>query len=182
MDLRETLGKYTGGRVKIGSSSSFIYCGPVNDAIYWALEQASKTELEKKLNALEKSARRRDANFDIFWAAKLNDGLQKIRAEAKAQKLTPLQTEKKMAEFIDKTAKMKARDRERVDKQLSTVPDRIKNWKPFLDRRVKEEYESIEGGTIIIIEGHEVGDFWTYEEYERRCENGVEIDILQAQG
>lgn len=182
MDLRETLKNHKGEKVKVGSASSFVFCGTVDDAAYDAIMQASKTELEKKLNALERSARRRDANFDHVWGTKLNDGLQRIRAEARVQKLTTLQTEQRMTEYIEKVAKLKARDRERVDKQLSNIPERIKNWTPFLDRRVREKYESIEGGTIIIIEGQEIGDFWTYEEYERRCGNAIKENILPAQG
>ena len=58
-------------------------------------------------------------------------------------------------------------DRIRTARLLETLPVQIENFKGFEERRVREEYESLEGGTIILIEGHEAGSYWTYEEYER---------------
>lgn len=41
-----------------------------------------------------------------------------------------------------------------------------KPFVPLLNREVKDMYPSIEGGTIIIIEGDEGGAYWTYDEYK----------------
>lgn len=176
MKLREAINSHKGDRVKIGSSSSFVFCGLVDDGITKNLEEIAQYEMQRKLKSYELRTRKSRAAFIHLWAHKMNDGLRKLRLQSNQEKWTPAEHEAKVAEYIKEFEARKQEDKERRESGQA-AREHLASWVDFLDRRVKEIYPSLEGGFIILIEGHEVGEYWTYEEYERKWGH-EEADIL----
>ena len=167
MKLREALKNHMGERVKIGAASSFIFCGMVDDFIFDKLERLTEHEIKKKLKAYELKTKKSRVAFYQLWAHKMNDGLRNLRLQSRKEGWTQTQHEEKVKEFIRQFEEQKSIDHERR-RSGEAAKDMMTSWVGFLDLRVKEEYESIEDGYIIIIEGTELGEYWTYEEYERK--------------
>lgn len=180
MKLRETLKNFKGEKVKIGSSSSFVFCGMVDDDITATLDVLSQYEMQKKLKAYELRTKKSRVGFCQLWAKKMNEGLRTLRMQSRVEGWTKEQHEAKVKEFIKDFDEQKKADQERRQSG-EAAREYFKAWVGFLDRNVKEEYESMEGGYIIIIDGNEIGEYWTYEEYERRWKDD-EAHILQTEG
>lgn len=50
-------------------------------------------------------------------------------------------------------------------KRIKTLGFHIDNFIPMRNRQIKREYDRLQGGHVILIDGIEVGRFWFYEEY-----------------
>lgn len=166
MKLKEVLKNHMGENVKLGASSSFVYCGMADAGIFETVEMLSQKELQKKAKAFETRKRKGHIYFMKRWSEKLNRGLRRLRYEATANGWTKEQVEARTKEFFKDFEQRKERDRQRVESG-EDVAERLQGWVGFLDRKVKEVYEGFDGETIIIFEGNELGAYWTFEEYER---------------
>ena len=167
MKLREALKNHMGEKVKVGLASSFVFCGDVNEYIFDTMERLSEYEVKKRLRSYALETRKSHKTFMNKWADKMNRGLRRIKRTAAIEDWSLERYEKEIAVFMNECETEKEREREnRVSNQAAEQFK--KAWVSFLDRRVKEEYESIDEGTIIIIEGNESGEFWTCDEFERK--------------
>lgn len=165
MKLKETLLNHAGEQVKIGAQSSFIYCG-IAEGAFDILDKMSAHRLEELKKQLDE-IRRKNEMFDKIWTAKTDAFLRQTQMEARSKRWNEIKTAERMSGAVRMCDRKKNADRIRIARLLETLPVQIENFKGFEERRVRKEYESLEGGTIILIEGHEVGSYWTYEEYER---------------
>lgn len=140
MKLKEALESRMGERVKVGANSSFIFCDKVDDNTIDTINKMSRLELERLKRYLA-SLRKANDNFRERWKDKPKTNLGSY---LRAQK----------------------NDRKRIDDGLRELPKRIRTFKAYSEREALESYPSIEGGTIIIFEGAESGQYWTYNEYK----------------
>lgn len=168
MKLKEALKNHMGEKVKIGSSASFVFCGEVDENIFETMKQCSEYEIEKRMKAYTLQTRKSHKAFMSKLADKMNAGLRRIKRQAAFESWELDRYNKEIAAFMNECESEKEHEREMRMNNVASEEFK-KNWVEFLERNVKEEYESLEGGTIIIIEGNETGAYWTYEEYERRC-------------
>lgn len=167
MKLREALKNHMGERVKIGAQSSFIFCGTMSEEVYQVFEKHDKIEEHRLQNILD-NTRKHDEKFDCIWNDKTEAEMKVFNAAARKFKWSHDMMYKKHTDLMKRIEQRKKNDRMRVDKLLRILPQRIENYVPIKERKVKEEYESLEGGTIIIFDGLESGAYWTYDEYEER--------------
>lgn len=172
MKLKDALNKYSGETVKLGSATSFVYCGKVENNICQILDDLSKKELERIVTFYQKTVKH-DAKFEEFWEKNIENAIKNLNEETYRKKWTDAIREKKLKSLMDKKTREKVNDRKRTDAILATYPERIRTWTNYPERKVKEEYESIEGGMIVIFEGLEQGDYWTVEEYEKANKEGL---------
>lgn len=166
MKLKEALENHRGEKVKIGAASSFIFCGMAEDA-FEVLDRMSMERLEELFKMLKDTTRKNEI-FDRFWDAKTESFLRSVKSDARSKRWDELKTADRMKWAVKECDRKKQHDRTRTAHLLESLPEQIQKFKGFVERRVREEYESIEGGTIILIEGQETGAYWTYEEYEER--------------
>lgn len=176
MKLKEALKNHMGEHVKLGSSASFVFCGMADENIFDKIENLSQREFRKRSSMIETRSRRGHLHFARKWAEKLNNGLRNIRYEAMVNGWTQEQKDAKTKDFIESYERLKERDRQRMESGADLIEYR-KSWVPFLERKVKDVYESIENenGVIIIFAGSELGEYWTEEEYERGIDNDTDI-------
>ena len=167
MKLKDALINHSGERVKIGAQSSYIFCGTLDESISEVFEKHDKVEV-RRLQKILNDTRRHDEKFDSIWNTKTEMELKTFHTAARKYRWNNDMILKKHSELIKRIEQRKKNDRMRVDKLLEALPQRIENYVGIADREVKEEYESLEGGTIIIFDGMEVGAYWTYDEYEER--------------
>ena len=153
MQLKERL--KNGEVVKIGfrkaekgegghsSGCGFIFCGTVNRKAKDYIKR--KSEQEKK--RLEKRLR--------FVTAALE-------AELHRRPFIPAEDEKEKRKN-EKAIK-------RYEKEKPELTEKIKNWIPFMDREVVEEYMSLLNpeNTVILCDGDEYGKFWTIKEFKEK--------------
>ena len=167
MKLKSALKKHKGELVKIGAASSYIFCGTLDDSINDVFEKHDKIEI-RRLQKILNDTRKHDEKFDAIWNAKTEAELKTFHTAARKYRWTDDMVLKKHSELMKRIEQRRHNDRMRVDKLLQILPQRIENYVGIADRKVKEEYESIEGGTIIIFDGLEVGAYWTYDEYKEK--------------
>lgn len=176
MKLREALSNHIGEYVKLGAACSHIYCGIAGHDIFEIVEKLSDMELKKKKKARERNNRMGHIKFQRKWAEKLNTGLRRLKTQAQINGWTKEECDAKTKAFI--TAYERDKEYARKRSEGDTAED-LEAWVGFLDRTVKEIYPSIEKGIVIIFEGNEMGRYWTYDEYERGCDDD-EGDVLQT--
>ena len=172
MILKELLNDMNGETVKLGSASGFVFCGKVDENTEGTLIKLSAEELDSLKNLL-KLTKRHDKNFDQIWDMKLKGQLELLEESAEEHSYSISEKEQKERELIAKHNKARDKDRRLTDKRLVSLPERIRNFTNFTERKVLDRYASEFGGSIIIFEGEENGQYWTVEEYEE-ANNGKE--------
>lgn len=166
MKLGQALKEHAGQKVKIGSQSSFIYCGLADNA-FEVLKQMNKRRLEE-LNEMIDAYQRKLTHFDSIWAARIESAMTTAKRECRERHFSDERREQRLAVVMRECEQKRKRDRERVQRLLETLPEQIRTFKRYEDRKIREIYPSIEEGIIILFEGNEVGAYWTFEEYEER--------------
>lgn len=163
MKLREALLEKK--RVKVGSGTSFVYCGPADAS---RIEKHSDDELAR-LKAEQATAELFIEKYpqwkDVFIK---NRSASIWRRQALAVKRGEDNIMFKTKEEIIDEAKNEAANRlERNARRSAVLTKKIDGWIPFLDREVVEEYKSIvdRDVDIIIFMGDEEGAYWDEEEY-----------------
>lgn len=175
MKLREAL--LDKKRVKVGSGTSFVYCGPVDAS---RIEKHSGEELAR-LKAEQAEAERFIEEYprwkDIFIK---NRSALLWRRQALAIKRGEDNIMLKTKEEIISEAKDEAANRlERNVRRNAALTKKIEEWVPFLDREVVEQYKSIvdRNVDIIIFSGDEEGAYWDEEEYVKANGPFEEVEI-----
>lgn len=81
-----------------------------------------------------------------------------------------IRSEMNMRGIKAKTLKIRTDDYPRLKKYVEGMTQYVNDYKPFLDREVKEVYIHMTKpiGTAIVIEGKEFGNYWDYGEYQSR--------------
>lgn len=152
MTLEEYI-KMTDQNVKIGTNGGgFIYCGNIKDI---DLNQLDKDSILKK----------------VAYISDCQIMLGRIGAKLKSPKLyyerycaatigKPLNREKWLTQL--------KHEKEVKNRGIETSCYKLANYKRMKEREVVETYPSIaENACIVIIEGDEIGDYWSPDEYER---------------
>lgn len=172
MILKELLNDMNGETVKLGSASNFVFCGKVDENTEGTLIKLSAEELDSLKDRLTWT-KARDKNFDHIWDMTLKRRLKLLEESAEKHSYSINEKEQKERELIAEHNKARDKDRRLTDKRLVSLPERIKNFTNFTERKVLDRYASEFGGSIIIFEGEENGQYWTVEEYEE-ANNGKE--------
>lgn len=148
--------------IKLGSASgsSFTYCGEVKrPEIYETISNISSYNRKKLLAQRDKAIYNLEHIDEIFEKRET-----KLRIRYKKNKTT-------LEVKLDKLSKEKERKLIYLPKKIERLEKQIKEWKPFLERKVVDEYDSISpdenGVRIIIIKGYEAGKYWTVKEYAK---------------
>lgn len=140
--------------VKIGTpADGFIYCGDIKKIDYNAIDIKNVIKIATYISNCKVMIERN--------TSKLNN------PEEEYEKYISLKADKKRLTY-DKWIHKLERDLKTKKKGVVNGAENLINYISISDREVIETYPSImENSTIVIIEGNEVGDAWTTEEYER---------------
>lgn len=182
MTLKERLNSLNeNDYVYLSAGDSYFFIGKVRRAyeILPTLDSTQKAKLEDGLHKAVKMANNCPA---IIARAKRDIAAFKEEQQRYINQYKNVCWDERY-ELQDKVnvLKWRIKDEERhlalAEHNLSKMPtrvevyrNRLKNWKPLLDREIVEEYPRRfvrPLGTIIIIKGAVRGDFWTLEEFER---------------
>ena len=163
--------------VKIGSKVGFMFCGTVDANTESTIDKLSDIQLAR-LKRLCAEYQKDNARFEGTWETKHKNMKRFMAGVALKERWKKEKREEryKEAEATFKAERLKARIA--LDERIAEASERIRTWTNLNERKVKEEYESIEGGTIIIIEGKESGDYWDVAEYEGRTTTHEPIKSL----
>ena len=157
MTLAEMIGKYD-LNVKIGckDGNAFVYCGRLNELDLKEKDYdlmnaliASATNCNKELTAIKNKLKNPDTEYQRY--------VEKMKAKELPYK--------PYGEWVEGLRKSKIK----CEESKKGVLTRMLNYKKIGGREVVETYRSItEANTkIIIIEGDDIGEAGTTEEYER---------------
>lgn len=161
MTLREALEVAKGKEIRLGSGSSFIFIGKVENDTIEEIDGMSDEEKERLRQAREKNKHHRDT-FDNFWVNTSKKRLNAVVNDSKLDKvLENIQKE------LDKIKTDKQRDWDLTLDNIETYSMKIAQWVPYLDREIRDAYNSVENDDLIILfEGDEGGKYWFKSEYE----------------
>lgn len=165
MKLKTILKKYMGKDVKLGSANAFVYCSTVNNKTIRELNVLSADELNRLVKVCidNQSFLRK---FDKIWNQRIELRQKEFNALASARGWTPELMAHNHALMMKKIEREKAHDLENKQRLDREFTEYISKYTYFPEREVKEIYPSAFGGTSIIFEGRERGNYWTKEEYE----------------
>lgn len=166
MTVREVLKEYKGKAIKLGGATGFIFCSVVDDDTIKVIREASRKELKSYRQVL-KDAENRSNNFKARWNTRTANAIKVYNANVR-DGFKPQYTS--IADLRAKHVELQRREKKRNASEIPIYGDKIKNFKPILDRKVKEIYPSMvnDDETIIIFEGDTTGMFWDREEYESK--------------
>ena len=158
--LKNTLKDLKGCNIKIGSNTSFFYCGKVDKNIETTLTKISEKYQKWYENALAK-AREKYNSLDSTYDMKIAKANEKYKRSKKKRKVA-----------IDKLLKQKEKDKDLLPKKIGSLFHYLRNWKPFLERDVLYVVDSIDmeekpNTYVIKITGLENGKYWFTKEYEK---------------
>ena len=163
MTLKESLEK-TKGIVKVGckSGSGFFFAGDISDEdALQVITDAAERELranEQKKKSLERFLLNHTQLKDNIIRTNIDRELNRFDKAEERIALEP-KLEKKYKARWRKTFESKTRSLYRAEKRIS-------EWKPALDREVKEDgYTPIFFEHYILVEGHIQGYYWDKDEY-----------------
>lgn len=165
MKVREVLEQHNGEMMKLGSASSYVWCGEVTDRVADILEKLSADELKRIKRVYPKLVKRAET-FDKDWDSLFKKRMGAFETSALKFGLIPAVKKERKEKLIKELESNKQKAKDILYKQLEELPKRIENWTSFLERDIVEMYPSLEGRTIVIFEGKEPGKYWLYEECE----------------
>lgn len=150
-------------RIKIGGDSGFLYCGESADIDF---DDIDRRVMLAKARTIENYRTRIDEiNRALLSPEKAYD-IYALKAYTKAKPYD------KWLASMDEEKKAK---KERMAKVLTDMANYIK----MEDREVIDIYPSVmEKADIVIIEGNEIGNAWTTNEYEKR--KGVLDEVIEC--
>lgn len=148
-------------KVKLGSESGFVYCGKIKYPIVAMLSARTKATIERDL----KKRLRFAENYSEFCKKQIPKEVFKYMEawlethDGKPDGETMLRWWHKAEVFCEEQKKMCANSAANLKKRLD-------KWVDFPDRNVREVYksETEPGVVIVIMDGGEKGEYWTYEE------------------
>lgn len=161
-------------KVKVGTDGGgFLYCGVLTDAVCADIDVARVLLLAHRIEENTHSADwlKTRLSHEAYVSECARRSENAVRS---AKDLSEDEKKKLRAEF-EPTAEgyelylRNTKDKiERKEKTAKVFATKLLRYTPIADREVKRRYDSIdEAGTeIIIIEGYEVGRFWTTNEYD----------------
>lgn len=185
MTVREVLKEYKGKAIKLGGATGFIFCSVVDDDTIKVIREASRKELKSYRQVL-KDAENRSNNFGRRWETRTANAIRVYNANVR-DGFKPQY--KDIADLKAKHTELQHREKKRNASEIPIYGEKIKNFKPILDRKVTEIYPSVVNDeTIIIFEGDTTGMYWDRDEYEskklgvnkRVRHDAVEMAILRG--
>lgn len=152
--------------VKIGAKSGFVYCHKIDNDTVDELNAVSYTEKKKFKEELSNLKAYLD-RFEDYWKSELRKRINVVLL-ANDNKVTDKMKREIKQEWLDDKNKSYTQS----TKRLATLNNFLNNWKPIPDREVKECYDSIDYSEpketkIILVDGLEIGKYWTTSEYEK---------------
>lgn len=172
MTLREELKRTTYGNVKIGAYTNFLYCGKPDveevqkisdekrEEVIWDIARSiiNLREIDGKIKGVIRkctSSYLREYFRIHAYSSKDEAALSSELTAGLSQRCAI-----EVGNYLDKKAEADLR-------RMKESADKFSPWVGLLDRQVTESYPSVtEYDTkIIIIEGSEVGRYWTTEEF-----------------
>lgn len=160
----------------VGSASGYVFIG--NSSEFFKDEKRiSKTEqarfkdiLRKDVACLKKYDRMYELGLDIKDANSIDT--KKLRSIAKecvaAKEEIERLSEKSTVSWLKKAVKGTTSSLFELHSVCKSFPKDKKHsdtFIPFSDREIKDEYQRIDGGTALIVDGYEAGNYWLPEEY-----------------
>ena len=163
MLVKEILEKNKGKYIKLGGKLGFIFCSKVDENTEKVVDEASKAEL-KRYKKMLKNAKWRDENFTERWKKRTERELRDYGIAKAKGNYTPYRD---VVHLLKHLEELKEKELARNENDLTTLPDKIKNFKPIMERQIIDAYPSQVGdGDIFIFEGETNGAYWDREEYE----------------
>ena len=146
--------------VYIGSKSAFFFIGHPQEFIEQA-EDISAMWIRKCEKAKDKAYNNLIAHEEVKPKVGVNGVKQIYNVTTRKKENVPVPYEELYKKWQQREASLK--------KTLENAEMAFEKFKPFLERVVKDSYKRIDGtGTVVIIRGSEVGNFWTYQEYLKK--------------
>lgn len=126
-----------------------------------------RKELEKLLQNEEVKFVKIGSGTSFFYCSYLNDDIfEKLDS---ISKMYHKRYKTDLSKFKAKYPHCKKDSKELLGLKIERTVDYLEHWKDLLDRKVKDVYESISHDEpctwIIIIDGREMGDYWTLKEF-----------------
>lgn len=171
--------EHMGEKVKIGAACGFVYCDYVNEKTIDTIErygEKSHKEYKRYYREINSTYKRFDKIRDKKEASIIELWLH--RKELKSSQIP--KTVKRFMRFDTlqgikrELKKDRKQEFEKLEERKEELEFYIKNYKPWLDREVKETYLSFldPKETIILFDGIEKGKYWDREEYLKGVNNG----------
>lgn len=161
MTLREALEVAKGKEIRLGSGSSFIFIGKVENDTIEEIDGLSDEEKERLRKMREEGKHHRDS-FENYWQ---NTAKKRLNTVVNGSKLDHVV--ENIQEELDQIAIDKQRDWDLTLDKIETYTMKVAQWVPYLDREIMDAYNSFENDDLIILfEGDENGKYWFKSEYE----------------
>ena len=145
-------------KVKIGSGSSFFYCGKNDSDLPQTIEYISNKFKKQLANLIIKNTFEYEHLEDSF-KAKID----------KYDKKHPKASQEIRDREIARYKRKMERDGVRLPKQIMSLKTQYQQFTPLLERKVVYVIDSIspdeKGAKVIKIRGNEKGNYWTIKEY-----------------
>lgn len=166
MKLKDAVDVYRGQTVKIGSASSFVFIGKLDEQSLETLRELSKKyheRIEYNYHHFDVYLNNFEVNEDKRWA----DQIIKFDRSCLRRKVTQKVRREEYKKLRERYLEEKAKRKRNAETRRDYCKRALDEWTEFEEREVKEVYPSIELDNIIIFEGYETGKYWTLEEAER---------------
>lgn len=175
MTLKEKLESLDCANVKIGAQTNFIYCGEPDADVIQALSDEKRVEqieiIQKALENLSNIDGQMKTDIKSATRSYLRESYRRwnyervMRDDGTITDDAANSVARKVGDSLDNFFHRKKVTLEKFRRAI----EKISPWIALLDRQVLESYWSVDepDTLIILIEGSEVGKFWTTQEYKR---------------
>lgn len=178
MTLREALEVAKGKEIRLGSGSSFVFIGKVDESTVEEIDGLSDEEKERLRKTREEAKHHRES-FENYW---INTAKKRLNSIINGSKLENVV--ENIQKELDQIAIDKQRDWDLTLDKIETYTMKVAQWVPYLDREIIDAYNSAENDDLIILfEGDENGKYWFKSEYEadkKRKKNEKQVQTSVA--
>ena len=178
MTLREALVMAEGKEIRLGSGSSFVFIGKVDESTIEEIDGLSDEEKERLRKTREEAKHHRES-FENYWT---NTAKKRLNSVVNGSKLENVV--ENIKKELDQIAIDKQRDWDLTLDKIETYTMKVAQWVPYLDREIIDAYNSAENDDLIILfEGDENGKYWFKSEYEadkKRKKNEKQVQTSVA--
>ena len=182
MKLYEALEANRGRDVKIGAACNFFFAGKVSDETAAEIEEINDAYIRHQVRSIDKYQIKSE-NVVSELEAKIENAKRTLERKEKGEVIRPerITKAKRLANLSEEEFGIEAGLMRRAYlAQKNRLIEYVRSSKRFMERDVINSYSSIIGdGRILIIEGIEVGKYWTPEEYSS---DNSKLDVAEEQG
>ena len=182
MKLYEALEANRGRDVKIGAACNFFFAGKVSDETAAEIEEINDAYIRHQVQSIDKYQIKSE-NVVSELEAKIETAKRTLDRKEKGEVIRPerITKAKRLVSLSEEEFGIEAGLMRRAYlAQKNRLIEYVRSSKRFMERDVINSYSSIIGdGRILIIEGIEVGKYWTPEEYSS---DNSKLDVAEEQG